>query len=200
MKSPGRFKDAPGTESPFSTREPVTTISSSPWATAHNGVRQSNAAAMGMFMVFMTFLRLLMVGRSYFDDELDLDARPHRQLGDAECAAGMRAAFPEHRDEELRATVRDQVLLGEIAGRIDEAQRLHDTLDLVEAAERILKRREQIERNRVRRGLAVGGRHVPAELPGPWPAVLARDVPGDEQEIAGSRRHDEGRNGLDRRG
>src|SRR5207245_7060702 len=78
-------------------------------------------------------------------DQIDLDARTHRDLHNTEGAAGMRALFGEHLAQQIRASVGDEVLFGEIGGAVDEAHHLHDALDLVQVADGRVQRAQQVD-------------------------------------------------------
>ena len=124
---------------------------------------------------------------SEFGDQLDLDAGAHRNLGDAKGAAGMGTLFrAKHFGEQLTGAIGHQVLLGEVTGRVHQAHHLHDALDAVQvAAGGRMQRAQQVHGHGACGGLAFFGADVLAELRGPWLAVLARNMAGEEHQVAG---------------
>mmetsp|Transcript_41226 Transcript_41226/g.96461 ORF Transcript_41226/g.96461 Transcript_41226/m.96461 type:complete len:213 (+) Transcript_41226:889-1527(+) len=108
----------------------------------------------------------------------------------------MLAGVAQHRGQQFRAAVGDQVLLGEVRRAVDQAHHLDDA-HLGEVTGGGLQRAEQVDRDRSRGQLAGGGVDVLAKLADPGLAVLLGDVAGDEQQIAGA---GEGQVGGGRRG
>ena len=106
--------------------------------------------------------------------------------GRADGRTRMLAALAEHRHEEVGRAVGDQMLLGEVGRRGDEDGDLDQPADLFEIAERRLGLGEDVDRAELGRFLA--GRRIevaPEQAAGHQLAVLQRQLPGGEDQIAG---------------
>src|SRR6218665_1727768 len=98
----------------------------------------------------------------------------------------MRALVAKQADEQFAGAVGHQVLFGEVAGAVDQAQQLDDALDAVQiTATGGLQRAQQIDGDSAGCGLAFFGADVAAQLRHPGFAVLAGDMAAQEHQRAG---------------
>src|ERR1700730_2285594 len=128
-----------------------------------------------------------------FCDKLYFDASSQWDLRDSESAPRMRALGLENFPEELGSSIGNQMLFGECGRTVDQHQELHNPRNPVEIARGGFEGGHQLDGNAARSFPSFGRREVLTQLANPGLPGFFRDVPGNEQEIAGAHKGQESR-------
>src|SRR5262245_38333307 len=104
----------------------------------------------------------------------------------ADCGAGVPAGLAEDLDHQIRESVDDLRVVGEVVSALDHTERLDDPAHAVEASDGLPYGGEQAQARRPRRLLSLLDREIAAD-----PTLVEnapvphRTVTGEEEEIAG---------------